>query len=66
MIPWGRASDRVGRKPILIISLTGVGLATGILGFGQAIWQLVLFRCLAGFFAATIVLVAFPVILTRN
>ncbi|PQE16812.1 major facilitator superfamily transporter protein [Rutstroemia sp. NJR-2017a BBW] len=57
MIPWGRASDRFGRKPVLVISLTGVGLATGVLGFGQAIWQLVLLRCLAGFFAATIVTV---------
>lgn len=65
MIPWGQASDRVGRKPILIISLIGVGLTTGLLGFGQTIWQLIVFRCLAGFFAATIVLVIFPVILTR-
>jgi MFS family permease len=55
MVHWGRASDKFGRKPIMIVSLLGVGLATGVFGFGRAIWQLIVFRCVAGLFAGTIV-----------
>ncbi|KAG9245270.1 MFS transporter [Calycina marina] len=33
MIPWGRASDKFGRKPVLVVSLVGVSLATAAFGF---------------------------------
>ncbi|KAK3941072.1 major facilitator superfamily domain-containing protein [Diplogelasinospora grovesii] len=55
MILWGRAADRYGRKPILVSSLLGVTLATSLFGLATTIWQMVLFRCLAGVFAGTIV-----------
>lgn len=55
MISWGRAADRFGRKPVLVISLVGVAMATSIFGLGKAIWQMILFRCLAGVFAGTVV-----------
>lgn len=55
MIFWGRAADRVGRKPVLVFSLFGVTVATGLFGLARTIWQMVLFRCLAGVFAGTIV-----------
>lgn len=57
MVHWGRASDKFGRKPIMIASLLGISLATGVFGFGRGIWQLVIFRCVAGLFAGTIVTV---------
>ncbi|KAK3362263.1 major facilitator superfamily domain-containing protein [Lasiosphaeria hispida] len=55
MILWGRAADRFGRKPVLVFSLIGVTLATGLFGMAETIWQMILFRCLAGVFAGTIV-----------
>ncbi|KAJ5390822.1 Efflux pump azaK [Penicillium cataractarum] len=55
MIFWGRAADRIGRKPVLVYSLFGVALATGLFGFAKSISQMILFRCLAGIFAGTIV-----------
>lgn len=55
MIFWGRLSDRFGRKPVLVLSLFGVGTATAIFGLAQTIWQMILFRCLAGVFAGTVV-----------
>jgi len=55
MIPWGRAADRLGRKPILVFSLFGVSIATALFGISKTIWQMILFRCLAGIFAGTIV-----------
>ncbi|KAL1877342.1 hypothetical protein VTK73DRAFT_8715 [Phialemonium thermophilum] len=55
MIFWGRASDRIGRKPVLVFSLAGVTIATAIFGLARTIGQMILFRCLSGVFAGTIV-----------
>ena len=55
MIAWGRAADRFGRKPVLVVSLAGVSVATAAFGFAQTIWQMILVRCVAGVFAGTIV-----------
>ncbi|KAK4105925.1 MFS general substrate transporter [Parathielavia hyrcaniae] len=55
MIIWGKAADRLGRKPVLVFSLVGVSFATALFGLAQTIWQMVFFRCLAGVFAGTIV-----------
>lgn len=55
MLFWGRASDRLGRKPILVFSLVGVTIATALFGFSKTIWEMILFRCAAGVFGGTIV-----------
>ena len=55
MIPWGWLADRVGRKPVLVLSLVGVSLATASFGLSERLSTLVIFRCLAGVFAGTIV-----------
>jgi len=55
MVLWGRAADRLGRKPVLVFSLVGVGIATALFGMSKTLWQMILFRCIAGIFAGTIV-----------
>jgi MFS family permease len=55
MIFWGRMSDRLGRKPVLVFSLFGVSLATGLFGLARNIPQMIMLRCLAGIFAGSIV-----------
>lgn len=55
MVFWGRAADTFGRKPVLVSSLAGVAIATSIFGMAKTIWQMILFRCIAGVFAGTIV-----------
>lgn len=57
MIFYGRASDRLGRKPVLVFSLTGIGVATALFGCSQTLWQMILTRCLAGVFAGSVVTV---------
>ncbi|KAG9777011.1 hypothetical protein KCU88_g4624, partial [Aureobasidium melanogenum] len=37
MIPWGRAADYWGRKPVLVSSLSGVAVATAIFGLSGAL-----------------------------
>ena len=55
MIFWGRAADRLGRKPVLVTSLIGVSVMTALFGFASTIPQMIIFRCLAGVFGGTIV-----------
>ena len=55
MILWGRAADRVGRKPVLVFSLAGLAVAISLFGVSKTIWQMIVFRCFAGLFAGTIV-----------
>ncbi|KIX06981.1 uncharacterized protein Z518_04957 [Rhinocladiella mackenziei CBS 650.93] len=55
MIPWGKAADHWGRKPVLVSSLAGVAVATAVFGLSKSIWQMILFRCFAGLFAGTVV-----------
>ncbi|KAF1917897.1 major facilitator superfamily domain-containing protein [Ampelomyces quisqualis] len=54
---WGKASDRYGRKPPLIISLVGVAISMALFGMSQSLWQMIAMRCLAGVFAGTVVTV---------
>ena len=45
---WGRLSDRVGRRPVLLVSLTCSVLSYLWLGFADALWMLFAARLLAG------------------
>lgn len=53
MIFYGRLADRLGRKPVLVFSLTGVAGATSLFGLSASLWQMVALRCLAGCFAGS-------------
>lgn len=55
MLSWGRASDRFGRKPVLASSLFGCGICISFFGLSRSVWQMILFRCLAGVFSGTVV-----------
>ncbi|KAE9409000.1 MFS general substrate transporter [Gymnopus androsaceus JB14] len=50
---WAWLSDRFGRRPIIIIGTLGVAIMTIVFGLSKSIPELLLFRCIAGFFAAT-------------
>src|SRR5512134_2600271 len=45
---WGSISDRVGRKPILMIGMFGYALAMFAFGVATKIWMLLVFRALSG------------------
>ncbi|KAJ3157517.1 hypothetical protein HDU86_003166 [Geranomyces michiganensis] len=47
-IPWGYASDRIGRKPVLLIGLTGNTVCMTFFGLAGKYWEAVLFRTLCG------------------
>jgi MFS family permease len=45
---WGRLSDRVGRKPILLIGLAGTGLSMLTFGFATRLEVALVARALGG------------------
>lgn len=49
---WGAASDRIGRKPILMMGVLGNGLAMLMFGLSTQLWMLFLARALAGVLSA--------------
>ncbi|KAK7032774.1 major facilitator superfamily domain-containing protein [Favolaschia claudopus] len=48
VLQWSRLSDRVGRKPILLIGLFGSGTSIFLFGLSRTFWGLVVSRCLCG------------------
>ncbi|GAA5927688.1 MFS transporter [Sporobolomyces koalae] len=48
VLAWGRLSDRIGRKPVLIIGLTGVTVSIIAFGMSKSFTALVVARCLGG------------------
>ncbi|MCU0757649.1 MAG: MFS transporter [Steroidobacteraceae bacterium] len=45
---WGWVSDRVGRKPVIILTLLGSGVAWLMLGWAESLAKLLASRLLAG------------------
>ena len=51
---WGRASDRMGRRPILLLSLAGAVVSYVWLAFAESLWVLFAARALGGLMAGNI------------
>ncbi len=51
---WGRLSDRIGRKPVLVGGLIGTGLSYALFAQADSLELLFASRLLAGFFGANI------------
>jgi len=49
---WGSISDRVGRKPVLVIGMFGTGLALLMIGLATELWMLFIARVLSGLLAS--------------
>jgi multidrug resistance protein len=51
---WGALSDRIGRRPVILISLFGGALSYIAFGFAGDLWLLFVARALAGMFGGNI------------
>jgi len=51
---WGWVSDRIGRRPVILVSLLGTVASFIVLAFADSIEMIYAARALAGFFAASI------------
>lgn len=48
---WGKFADRHGRKKVLMLSATGMGIFSVLMGIALNVYELVTFRLLQGFFS---------------
>ncbi|KAG2145349.1 major facilitator superfamily domain-containing protein [Suillus bovinus] len=48
ILQWGRVSDHIGRKPIILVGLFGVTLSIVSFGFSNQFWMIILSRCAQG------------------
>lgn len=48
---WGKFADRHGRKKMLMLSATGMGIFSVLMGIALNVYELVTFRLLQGFFS---------------
>ena len=51
---WGRLSDRIGRRPVLLLSIAGSAVAYTWLGFAETLTVLFAARILGGFMAGNL------------
>ncbi|MFK2827238.1 MFS transporter [Bacillus sp. B190/17] len=49
---WGRISDRIGRKPVIMIGIFGLGLSFFLMGLSSSLWMLFAARIIGGFLSA--------------
>jgi MFS family permease len=47
-VPWGRLSDRIGRKPVLLTGLAGTALSMLVFGFAPNLPVALVARALGG------------------
>ncbi|MBP6701607.1 MAG: MFS transporter [Halioglobus sp.] len=51
---WGRLSDRIGRKPVIMICLAGAAVSYVMLGLASALWMVYVARAFAGLMAGNL------------
>src|SRR5690606_38535271 len=49
---WGRISDRVGRKPVIMIGIFGLAVSFFLMALSTALWMLFAARIVGGFLSA--------------
>ncbi|KAG1751151.1 major facilitator superfamily domain-containing protein [Suillus lakei] len=48
VLSWSRLSDRIGRKPVLLVGLSGACISMICFGLSTTFWSLVISRCMWG------------------
>ena len=51
---WGRLSDRIGRKPVIMMCLGGAAVSYAMLGFASSLWMVYVARAFAGLMAGNL------------
>lgn len=59
---WGRLSDRVGRRPVMMIGLAGYGVSMALFGLAQSVPHLFFARTLSGILSSATLPTAMAVI----
>lgn len=49
---WGRISDRIGRKPVIMIGIAGLAISFFLMGVSSQLWMLFAARIIGGFLSS--------------
>jgi MFS transporter, DHA1 family, multidrug resistance protein len=49
---WGRISDRIGRKPVMMLGITGLAISFFLMAVSSELWMLFAARIIGGFLSA--------------
>lgn len=49
---WGKISDRIGRKPVILIGITGLALSFFLMAVSDQLWMLFAARIIGGFLSS--------------
>lgn len=49
---WGRVSDRIGRKPVIMVGIFGLALSFFLMALSSSLWMLFAARVIGGFFSS--------------
>ena len=59
---WGRWSDKLGRKPLIIIGLLGFVIMQILIGLSTSLWMLYLARIIGGIFTSAVIPVGYALV----
>ncbi|KZT11407.1 MFS general substrate transporter [Laetiporus sulphureus 93-53] len=54
---WARVSDRIGRRPVVLAGILGIGVSTILLGLAHSLGGVLLARSVAGIFSGNIAVI---------
>ena len=63
---WGWVSDRIGRRPVILVSLLGTVFSFVVLASADSIGVIYLARILSGFFTSVTTACAVPMLAAKN
>lgn len=49
---WGRISDRIGRKPVMLLGIVGLAISFFMMAISTSLWMLFVARIIGGFLSA--------------
>ncbi|KAF9458660.1 major facilitator superfamily domain-containing protein [Collybia nuda] len=54
---WAKISDTIGRRPVIMAGTLGIAITTLLLGLSSSLLQILVSRCLAGFFSGNVAVI---------